>query len=165
MSTAHADTGQPLLRGATWTLTSSCEAKYKCSTIKADGSTELARVEFPYEPVSAKENNGTIEILYSCGTECSATYFILPDNSTSGPYSLVTSIDYEKGTLLSLSKNEIRLFRFAPAEKSAIKSIHVKIPENSTLPSRLVDSQLSNHTYSITYKDASNRKTSITIEQ
>ena len=164
-SVVHADAEPPLLSGTNWILTTVCEEKYKCSTIKASGSNELARIDFPYSPVSAKDTDGTIEVLYSCGTECSATYFILPDNTTSGPYALVETIDYEKGTLLSISKEEFKIFKFSPAVKGAIKSVKADIPNDTTLPSRLIKTKLINHTYSITFIDKDNNERHIEIEQ
>ena len=164
-STANADPEPPLLSGTNWILTNICEKTYKCSTVKTSGPNELARINFPYAPASAKETDGTIEILYSCGTECSATYFILPDNTTSGPYPLVDTIDYEKCTLLSLSKREFKIFKFSPAVKGAIKSVKADIPDDSTLPSRVIDVKLIDHTYSITFMDKDNHKMHIDIEQ
>lgn len=164
-SVVHADAEPPLLSGKNWTLTSICEKQYKCSTVKASDSNELARIDFPFAPVSAKETNGTIEILYSCETECSATYFILPDNTTSGPYPLVDTIDYEKGTLLSLSKREFKIFKFSPAVKGAIKSVIADIPDDATLPSRVIEIKLINHTYSINFMDKYNNERHIVIEQ
>ncbi len=164
-SAIHADAEPPLLSGTSWTLTSICETKYKCSTVKARDSNKLAIIDFPYTPVSAKETDGTIEILYSCGTECSATYFILPDNTTSGPYPLVDTIDYEKGTLLILSKREFKIFKFSPAVKGAIKSVKADIPDDATLPSRVIETKLVDHTYSITFRDKYNNEKHIDIEQ
>lgn len=164
-SLVHADAEPPLLSGTNWTLTSVCETKHKCSIVKASGSKKLARIDFPYAPVAAKETDGTIEILYSCGTECSATYFILPDNTTSGPYPLVDTIDYEKGTLLSLSKREFKIFKFSPAAKGAIKSVKADIPDDATLPSRVIETKLVDHTYSITFMDKDNNEKHIDIEQ
>lgn len=164
-SVAHADTEPPLLSGTNWTLTSICETKHKCSTVKTSDSNELARINFPYAPVSAKDTDGIIEVLYSCGVECSATYFILPNNTTSGPYSLVDTIDYEKGTLLSISGREFKIFRFSPAVKGAIKSVKADIPDDTTLPSRVISTKLIDHTYSIIFRDKENNERHIDIEQ
>lgn len=164
-SVANADAEPPLLSGTNWTLTSICETKHKCRTVKASGSNELARIDFPYAPVSAKDTDGIIEILYSCGTECSATYFILPSNTTSGPYPLVDTIDYEKGSLLSFSKREFKIFKFSPAVKGAIKTVKADIPDDATLPSRVIETKLADHTYSITFRDKDNNERNIDIEQ
>ena len=164
-SVVYADAEPPLLSGTNWTLTSVCETKHKCSTVKANGPIELARINFPYAPVSAKDTDGVIEILYSCGIECSATYFILPDNKTSGPYPLVDTVDYKKGTLLSISSREFKIFKFSPAVKGAIKSVKADIPEDTTLPSRVVKTELNDHIYSIIFRDKDNHERHIDIEQ
>ncbi|MCC6075358.1 hypothetical protein ACFPTX_12860 [Pseudomonas sp. GCM10022188] len=165
ISMVHADAEPPLLSGTYWTLTSVRETKHKCSTVKANSSIELARINFPYAPVSAKDTDGIIEILYSCGTECSITYLILPDNKTSGPYSLVDTVDYKKGTLLSISRRELKIFKFPPAVKGAIKSVKADIPKDATLPSRVVETKLNYHIYSIIFRDKDNHERHIDIEQ
>ncbi|MGE9762727.1 hypothetical protein [Pseudomonas sp. PDM20] len=165
MLMANADAEQTLLTGGGWTLSSDCESMYKCSTIKSSGGGELARIDFPYAPVSARETRGVIEVLYSCGTECSATYFILSNNSISGPYSLVDSIDYEKGTLLSVGKRDFKLYRFLPPTKSAIKVVNVDIPKNTTLPSRVIGSRLVNHVYLVRVKGKNDKIENIRIDQ
>lgn len=162
---SQAEAESVLLTGGDWILTSFCEGKYKCSTVKVASGSEVARIEFPYAPVSAKETGGVIEVLYSCGAECSATYFILANNYLSGPYSLVESVDYKKGTLLSVGSREFSVFKFTPEIKDAIKVVKVDMPSGTTLPSRVISSKLVNNTYFVDFKGEGDRRIRISIEQ
>ncbi|MNN64143.1 hypothetical protein D3C81_1795690 [compost metagenome] len=49
--------------------------------------------------------------------------------------------------------------------KGAIKSVKADIPDDATLPSRVIETKLVDHTYSITFRDKENNEKHIDIEQ
>jgi hypothetical protein len=140
-------------------------ANDECSIFLIKNKRRKFLLKDPSPPAAMEIDKGVILLSFSCGTECSATYFYSVKRGLSGPFPLVLDKNMAENMVLSVVNNTVCVFHIYDKQKGhspAIARIKLDLPRGDDIVLAINDTKAIPGGFSIDYTDSNGKKRTAT---
>ncbi|VWC76407.1 hypothetical protein BLA9940_04483 [Burkholderia aenigmatica] len=92
-------------------------------------------------------------MVFSCGTQCSATYFYSEENGLGGPFPFVEAYDVDRGVVLLSEKNPLPMYSIFSKNSRVVGEIDLNLPKGVEAFASIERVVVNDHRFIVSYVD------------
>lgn len=155
---AGADEEMISLRGSSTKIKVRCRNESEgldCEIYVVRGGGERKILTFPGRPNIISVSSGVFVLAFSCGTQCSATYFYNNKNELGGPFPFVEAYDVSRGVVLLSERNPLPMYYIFSKNSRVVGEIYLNLPNGVEAFSSIKRVVVDDHRFIVSYIDRS----------